>query len=67
MNSNVYTAIQGALSSVSGAPPMLDVLGFDACLMQSMDALDDYANLTKYYIASEATEPAHGKTNKFPW
>ena len=64
-NADVYTAIQGALSSVSGAPLMLDVLGFDACLMQSMDALDDFANLTKYYLASEATEPGHGKINKF--
>jgi hypothetical protein len=60
-NPDIRSAIEGALLSVPGAPSMLDVLGFDACLMQSMDAIDDFANITKYYLASEATEPGHGK------
>ena len=66
-NADIFSAIQGALSAVSGAPMILDVLGFDACLMQSMDALDDFAAITKYYLASEATEPGHGKTNQHSW
>lgn len=57
---SIVSAIQGALSSVSGAPSQLDVLGFDACLMQAMDALDDFAGITRYYLASEAVEPGHG-------
>jgi Clostripain family len=28
--------------------------------MSALDALDDYAPITKYYLASEATEPGHG-------
>jgi len=59
-NANVVNAIQTALDTVDGAPAQLDVLGFDACLMMSLGALDDYAPVTKYFIASEAVEPGHG-------
>lgn len=59
-NANVKGAIQAALSSVAGAPSKLDVLGFDACLMQGFGAIDDYHSITKYYLASEAVEPGHG-------
>mgnify|MGYP002785317525 FL=1 len=62
---DVFSAIQGALSSVAGAPSQLDVLGFDACSMQSVDALDDFASIAKYYLASEAVEPGHGKSPNF--
>jgi hypothetical protein len=60
-NLSILTALQGSLAAVPGAPAKLDVLGFDACLMQSADALDEYREVTKYYLASEATEPSHGK------
>jgi len=60
-NASIFSAIQSALASVTGTPEKLDVLGFDACLMQSAGALDDYSAITNYYIASEATEPGHGK------
>jgi hypothetical protein len=59
-NQNIVNAVQSALGAVEGAPAKLDVLGFDACLMQAVDALDEYHNITKYYIASEAVEPGHG-------
>jgi len=36
------------------------VIGFDACLMQAVDAVDDFRSIIKYYLASEATEPGHG-------
>jgi hypothetical protein len=60
-NLSILTALQNSLAAVPGAPAKLDVLGFDACLMQSADALDEYREVTKYYLASEATEPGHGK------
>eukprot|EP00529_Nitzschia_sp_RCC80_P005030 CAMPEP_0113469172 /NCGR_PEP_ID=MMETSP0014_2-20120614/15756_1 /TAXON_ID=2857 /ORGANISM="Nitzschia sp." /LENGTH=913 /DNA_ID=CAMNT_0000361629 /DNA_START=92 /DNA_END=2830 /DNA_ORIENTATION=+ /assembly_acc=CAM_ASM_000159 len=58
--SSIRSAIVASLSSVPGAPSQLDVLGFDACLMQSMGAMDDFKDVTKYYLASEAVEPGHG-------
>ena len=60
-NQDVAYAIRTALSQTPGAPSMLDVLAFDACLMQSDGALDDYSSITKYYLASEDVIPAHGK------
>ena len=59
--SSIRSAIAASLSSVPGAPSQLDVLGFDACLMQSMGAMDDFLDITQYYLASEAVEPGHGK------
>lgn len=61
-NDSILNAIATTLDSVDGAPEKLDVLGFDACLMQSVGALDEYNNITKYYIASEAVEPGHGES-----
>ena len=60
-NDNIVLAIGQALSDTPGAPEVLDVLGFDACYMQSFDTLDEYRDVTKYFLASEATEPGHGK------
>lgn len=62
-NADILSAIQDALSAVPGAPSQLDVLGFDACLMSSVGALEDFGTIAKYYLASEATEPGHGKSN----
>ena len=59
-NSNLAAAISFALESVDGAPAKLDVIGFDACLMQALGALEEYHTLTKYYLASEAVEPGTG-------
>jgi hypothetical protein len=61
-NQNIVNAVQSALGVVEGAPAKLDVLGFDAGLMQAVDSLDEYHNVTKYYMASEAVEPGHGMT-----
>jgi hypothetical protein len=61
-NRHIVNAVQTALGAVEGAPAKLDVLGFDAGLMQAVDALDEYHNITKYYMASEAVEPGHGMT-----
>jgi len=59
-NTDIALAIQNALSNTDGAPDKLDVLGFDACLMQGVGAADDYLGVTKYILASEAVEPGHG-------
>ena len=59
-NLSIRDAISAALSSVVGAPAVLDVLGFDACLMQSVGALDEFKSITRYFLASEAVEPGHG-------
>jgi hypothetical protein len=60
-NADIAQAITKALNDVDGAPEQLDVLGFDACLMQAFGALDDFTSVTKYYLASEATEPGEGR------
>ena len=60
-NASVVGAIRAALAAVADAPDRLNVLGFDACLMQAAGAADDYKGITDYYLASEATEPGHGK------
>ena len=60
-NANLAGAIRGALSSVSGAPDRLEVIGFDACLMQAVGVADDFKGVAEYILASEAVEPGHGK------
>ena len=59
-NANIANVISTALSTVDGAPSQLDVVGFDACLMSSVLALQEYQDVAKYVLASEATEPGHG-------
>ncbi|CAB9498210.1 Clostripain family [Seminavis robusta] len=60
-NQDIATAIRNALENVQGgAISKLDVLGFDACLMQALGAADDYKDVAKYILASEAVEPGHG-------
>lgn len=60
-NAFLANAIRVAMENVVGGPTQLDVLGFDACLMQALGALEDFHDLTKYYLASQATEPGTGK------
>jgi Clostripain family len=60
-NQNIVNAINTTLSSLLGAPTKLNVLGFDSCLMSDFGALDEYRSIADYVIASEATEPGHGK------
>jgi len=58
-NSAISRAIDGALAS-TGAGSKLEVIGFDACLMQAVGAADDYRDVAQYILASEAVEPGHG-------
>lgn len=61
-NQDVALAIRGALDATGAGDGsgMLDVIGFDACLMQAVGAADDYKGVAKYILASEAVEPGHG-------
>jgi hypothetical protein len=61
LNSYLLIALTQALEDVIGAPNQYDVIGFDACLMQAVGAADDYRDIAKYILASEATEPGHGE------
>jgi len=38
----------------------LDVLGFDACIMGTYAVFGQFADLTRWIMASESTEPKHG-------
>ena len=60
-NQGIASGIRNALDGVAGAPAKLEVLGFDACLMQGMGAADDYMDVTENILASEAVEPGHGE------
>jgi hypothetical protein len=59
-NSDIVGALRSALDSNLGEGSKFDVIGFDACLMQSFDAADDYSSVGQYYLASEQVEPGHG-------
>lgn len=60
-NQAIASGIREALSNTDGAPEKLEVLGFDACLMQAVGAADDYMEVADYILASEAVEPGHGE------
>ena len=59
-NGDMAVAMRASLDSIEGAPAKFDVIGFDACSMQSVDVADDLRHATKYVLASEAAEPAEG-------
>ena len=44
---------------LSGEPP-IDVMGFDTCLMGTVDAAAAFADVAKYMVASEELEPGCG-------
>jgi len=49
-NQLIVSAIGGALDAVADAPDKLDVLGFDACLMSSVEAADDYTGVATNFV-----------------
>jgi hypothetical protein len=59
-NADIIGAIQTALGNVENAPTKFDVIGFDACNMQGVGTVDDYQDVSKYFLASESVEPGHG-------
>ena len=59
-NADAVSGIQCGLDGVEGAPNQLDLIDFDTCLMSSFQAVEVFSPMTKYILASEATEPGHG-------
>ena len=59
-NQHIVDAVRLALDTIEGAPAMMDVIGFDACLMSSIGAVDEYRDVAQFVLASEAVEPGHG-------
>ena len=59
-NDQIATAVKNALLNTPGAPEKLEVIGFDACNMQALEAADDYTKVAQYMVASEGLEPGHG-------
>jgi len=56
------TSAKAALRQAMGAAGVqqLDVLGFDACIMGTYSVFGQFADLTRWMMASESTEPKHG-------
>jgi len=52
---------EGVTSGLAKAAiPRLDLVGFDACLMASYEALSAFRGKAAYFLASEELEPGHG-------
>jgi Clostripain family len=54
MNQDIVNAIQQALDTVEGSPPRLNVIGFDACLMSSLDAVSWSRGVASYLPSSSS-------------
>ena len=40
--------------------PSIDIIGFDACLMATVDVASTFSDIVKYMVASEDLEPGYG-------
>lgn len=54
----IASALKGGLAK--GGLPTLELLGFDACLMGSYEAMAACSPFARWYLASEELEPGHG-------
>ncbi|MCL2815860.1 MAG: clostripain-related cysteine peptidase [Oscillospiraceae bacterium] len=55
--------LRGAFESVfklSGQNPPIELIGFDACLMATIETACTFRDIAKYMVASEETEPGCG-------
>ena len=62
-DSLTLSEIHGAFNStftLSAENPPFEVIGFDTCLMATLDTASTCSDIGKYMIASEETEPANG-------
>jgi predicted small lipoprotein YifL len=55
----MYTAFSGVWE-VSAESQPLELIGFDTCLMATVDVAATFSDIAKYMVASEETEPANG-------
>lgn len=59
----VLTELRQAFSSVwdiSAENPPVELVGFDACLMATVDVAAAFSGVSRYLVASEETEPGNG-------
>ena len=54
-----YQAFQSAFELSTDNPPV-DVVGFDTCLMATIDTAYTFCDIARYLVASEETEPGCG-------
>lgn len=45
---------------LSKEKPAFDIIGFDTCLMSTVDVANTFSEIGKYLVASQETEPANG-------
>ena len=62
---DIRTALEGAYGAAPKKPP-LDILGYDACLMSSLEVTHAMRGYASYYAVSEETEPGDG-WDYAPW
>lgn len=55
----MYTAFSSVWESSEDNQP-LELVGFDTCLMATVDVAYTFSDLARYLVASEETEPANG-------
>ena len=55
----LYEAFTSVWEPSAGQPP-LELIGFDTCLMATVDVANVFSGLANYLVASEETEPANG-------
>ncbi|AIY85838.1 MULTISPECIES: clostripain-related cysteine peptidase [unclassified Thermotoga] len=56
---DLRVALENVINSVPGGQT-LDILGFDACLMGSLEVIYELRNTAQYIVASSFNEPADG-------
>ena len=55
----IYDAFDSVYPLSEENPP-LDLVGFDACLMATVDTANAFSDIARYMVASEETEPGNG-------
>ena len=55
----MYAAFSAVWQENAAQPP-LELIGFDTCLMATVDVAHVFSGLARYMVASEETEPANG-------
>ena len=55
----IYDAFDSVYELSEENPP-LELVGFDACLMATVDTANAFSDIARYMVASEETEPGNG-------
>lgn len=60
MDSLVLDELSAVMKDVYGDKKPFEVVGFDTCLMATVDTANVFQNYASYMVASEETEPGNG-------